>query len=150
VGYLRVRGNSRALCYWHNREKSLRAFHGEWYLSEDMLSRDADGYFTYAGRADDMLKVAGKWLSPQEVENCLLQHAAVAEVAVVGVANEDGLIKPRAYVVLAPEAAAEADELQAFVRERLEPYKYPREVVFLDALPRTHLGKIDRGTLKTL
>ena len=97
-----------------------------------------------------MLKVGGKWLSPQEVENCLLQHEAVAEVAVVGVANEDGLVKPRAYVVLAPEAAAGADELQEFVRQRLEPYKYPRGVVFLDAMPRTHLGKIDRGKLKRL
>ncbi|MEE8478261.1 MAG: benzoate-CoA ligase family protein [Gemmatimonadales bacterium] len=150
VGYLRVRGNSRALCYWHNREKTLRAFHGEWYFSEDMLSRDEDGYFTYAGRADDMLKVAGKWLSPQEVENCLLQHEAVGEVAVVGVADEDGLVKPHAYVVLASKATAAAEELQAFVRQRLEAYKYPREVVFLDAMPRTHLGKIDRGKLKTL
>ena len=150
VGYLRVRGNSRALCYWHNREKTLRSFRGEWYISEDMMSRDEDGYFTYAGRADDMLKVGGKWLSPQEVENCLLQHEAVAEVAVVGVANEDGLVKPRAYVVLAPEAAAVADELQEFVRQKLEPYKYPREVVFLETMPRTHLGKIDRGKLKAL
>jgi benzoate-CoA ligase family protein len=150
VGYLRVRGNSRALGYWHNREKTLRAFRGEWYVSEDMMSRDEEGYYTYAGRADDMLKVAGKWLSPQEVENCLLQHEAVEEVAVVGVANEDGLVKPCAYVVPSAGATTEAEELQAFVRQRLEPYKYPRKVVFLDAMPRTHLGKIDRGKLKTL
>lgn len=150
VGYLRVRGNSRALCYWHNREKTLRSFRGEWYVSEDMMSRDEEGYFTYAGRGDDMLKVGGKWLSPQEVENCLLQHEAVAEVAVVGVVNEDGLVKPCACVVLAPEAAAGADELQEFVRQRLEPYKYPRDVVFLETMPRTHLGKIDRGRLKRL
>jgi acyl-coenzyme A synthetase/AMP-(fatty) acid ligase len=131
----------------------MEAFRGEWYVSGDMVSRDADGVFTYAGRADDMLKVSGKWLAPGEVESCLLEHPGVAEVAVVGVSGEAGLTVPRACVVrrhseIAPDTLAE--ELRAWVRERLEPYKYPREVVFLDTLPRTHLGKVDRTALRQL
>ncbi|MCZ6917046.1 MAG: benzoate-CoA ligase family protein [Gemmatimonadetes bacterium] len=149
VGSLWVRGNSRAIGYWQQMEKTKEAFRGEWYVSGDMICRDQDGYFTYCGRADDMLKVGGKWLSPQEVENCLLQHPAVAEVAVVGVIDEHGLTKPHAFVkVLEGQSPGLAEELQAFVRERLEPYKYPRNVVFLDELPRTHLGKVDRGRLR--
>jgi acyl-coenzyme A synthetase/AMP-(fatty) acid ligase len=99
-----------------------------------------------------MLKVSGKWLAPGEVESCLLEHPAVAEVAVVGVAGETGLTLPRACVVTRDGTGVSrdtlADELRAWVRERLEPYKYPREVVFLDALPRTHLGKVDRAALR--
>ncbi len=149
VGILRVRGNSLGHGYWQQDEKTCHAFRGEWFVSSDMLSRDADGYFTYAGRGDDMLKVGGKWLSPQEVENCLLQHEAVREVAVVGVVDQQGLTKPHAFVVTEADTNGLAEELQTFVTERLEPYKYPRQVVFLDAMPRTHLGKIDRGKLKT-
>jgi benzoate-CoA ligase len=149
VGSLWVRGNSRAIGYWQQMEKTKESFRGEWYVSGDMICRDEDGYFTYCGRADDMLKVGGKWLSPQEVENCLLQHPAVAEVAVVGVIDEHGLTKPHAFVkASAKQSPGLAEELQAFVRERLEPYKYPRTVVFLDELPRTHLGKVDRGRLR--
>jgi benzoate-CoA ligase family protein len=150
AGYLWVRGDSRAIGYWQNMDATRRAFRGEWYVSEDMLSRDEDGYFTYRGRADDMLKVAGKWLSPGEVENCMLQHPAVREVAVVGVVESDGLTRPHAFVVPAPgaEAAGLDAELVAFVTERLESYKAPRSVAFLDALPRTHLGKVDRGRLR--
>jgi benzoate-CoA ligase len=111
---------------------------------------DADGYFNYCGRADDLLKVGGKWLSPQEVEGCLLRHRGVKEAAVVGVVTSDGLVKPHAFVVASERGAGAelAEELKAFVRERLEPYKAPREIVFLDALPRTHLGKVDRGRLR--
>src|SRR5437762_3552880 len=109
---------------------------------------DGDGYFTYCGRADDLLKVSGKWLAPQEVENCLLQHPAVQEVAVVGIVGEHGLVKPHAFVVARERREGLAEELQAFVRGRLEPYKYPREVIFLEALPRTHLGKVDRARLR--
>jgi benzoate-CoA ligase len=129
-------------------EKTARAFRGEWYVSGDMIRMDADGYVTYCGRGDEMLKVSGKWLAPQEVESCLLQHPAVAEAAVVGVADGHGLIKPRAFVVARQRDDGLADALKAFVRERLEPYKHPREVVFLDKLPRTHLGKVDRGALR--
>src|SRR5213083_1268612 len=148
VGALWVRGGSRAIGYWQQMEKTQQGFLGEWYVSGDMVRRDADGYFTYCGRADDLLKVSGKWLAPQEVENCLLQHPAVKEVAVVGVVGEHGLVKPHAFVVATAAHHGLAEELQAFVRERLEPYKYPREVIFLEALPRTHLGKVDRARLR--
>jgi len=148
VGMLWVRGHSRAIGYWQQMDKTQQAFRGAWYVSGDMIRRDADGYFTYCGRADDMLKVSGKWLSPQEVENCLLRHPAVKEVAVVGVVSAGGLTKPHAYVVAHERRPDLAEELKAFVRDRLEPYKAPREVVFLDVLPRTHLGKVDRGRLR--
>jgi benzoate-CoA ligase family protein len=157
VGALWVRGGSRALGYWQNLEATARAFRGEWYVSEDMLSRDDAGYFTYAGRGDDLLKVAGRWLAPGEVENCLVQHPGVREAAVVGVVEADGLTRPWAYVVGAGAGlgagegvgvGALEEELARWVRERLESYKVPRRFVFLEALPRTHLGKVDRGKLR--
>ncbi|OLB47513.1 MAG: hypothetical protein AUI13_17885 [Gemmatimonadetes bacterium 13_2_20CM_2_69_23] len=148
VGCLWVRGDSRAICYWQQMDKTREAFRGEWYVSGDMIRRDPEGYITYCGRVDDMLKVSGKWLSPQEVENCLLRHPAVKDVAVVGVVSAGGLTKPHAFVVANERRDGLAEELQAFVRERLEAYKYPREVTFLDALPRTHLGKVDRARLR--
>jgi acyl-coenzyme A synthetase/AMP-(fatty) acid ligase len=92
--------------------------------------------------------VGGKWLAPAEVEGCLLDHPAVAEAAVIGAADPSGLVKPVAYVVPRERRAGLDDELKAFVRDRLAPYKHPREVVFLDSLPRTHLGKVDRGLLR--
>ena len=148
VGWLWVRGESRAIGYWHDIPKTARAFRGEWYVSGDMLRRDADGYFTYSGRGDDMLKVDGKWLSPAEVENCLMKHPAVKECAVVGVTNAVGLTKPHAYVVVEERREGLEEELKAFVRAALEPYKAPREVMIVEAMPRTHLGKIDRGKLR--
>ena len=148
TGWLWVRGGARAIGYWQHTEKTQQTFRGEWVVTGDLVSRDADGYLTYHGRGDEMLKVAGRWLAPQEVEGCLLQHPAVAEAAVVGVTDASGLTKPRAYVVARAEREGLAEELKAFVRERLDPYKHPREVVFLDALPRTHLGKVDRGRLR--
>ena len=149
VGMLWVRGDSRAIGYWQQMEKTKAAFRGEWYVSGDLVRRDADGYFTYCGRADDLLKVGGKWLAPQEVEGCLLQHPLVKEVAVVGIEDASGLTKPHAFVVVTEERSGLAEELQAFARERLEPYKAPRSVKFLDVLPRTHLGKVDRGKLRS-
>ena len=148
TGWLWVRGGSRAAAYWQNLEKTAQCFRGEWYVSGDLLRRDADGYFTYCGRGDELLKVAGKWLAPQEVEGCLLEHPAVAEAAVVGIADGNGLVKPVAYVVARGLTDGLAEALKAFVRERLDAYKHPREVIFLDALPRTHLGKVDRGKLR--
>jgi benzoate-CoA ligase family protein len=151
VGWLWVKGGSRAIGYWHRMNRTMEAFRGEWYVSGDMVSRDLDGVFTYAGRADDMLKVSGKWLSPREVESCLLEHSAVREVAVVGVPGDAGLTVPRACVVRrdgAEGAENLAEELRSWVRDRLEPYKYPREVIFLDSLPLTHLGKVDRAALR--
>lgn len=147
VGTLWVKGDSRAIAYWQRMDDTMQAFRGEWYVSGDMLRRNADGTYVYCGRADDMLKVGGKWLSPGELENCLLQHDAVTEVAVVGVRNAEGLVKPVAFVVSPTPSGALGAELQAFAKSRLEPYKYPREVRFLDVLPRTHLGKVNRHAL---
>ncbi|HEV2670195.1 MAG TPA: benzoate-CoA ligase family protein [Gemmatimonadales bacterium] len=148
VGMLWVRGGSRAIGYWRQMDKTQAAFRGEWYVSGDLIRRDAEGYFTYCGRADELLKVGGKWLAPQEVEGCLLQHPMVKEVAVVGVQDATGLTKPHAFVVATEERPGLAEELQAFARERLEPYKAPRAVKFLSVLPRTHLGKVDRAKLR--
>ena len=153
VGLLRVRGDSRAIGYWQHDEKTEQAFQGEWYLSGDMVNRSEDGVFTYAGRSDDMLNVSGKWLSPMEVENCLLQHPAVDDCAVVGVVDADGLTKPHAFIVREENAACQpsdalATELQLYVKGTLAPHKYPRVIHFMDDLPRTHLGKVDRGRLR--
>ena len=150
VGTLWVRGGSLGLGYHDRPDETARAFRDGWYVSGDMVSMDAEGWVTYCGRSDDMLKVSGKWLSPKELESCLLAHPAVREVAVVGARTPDGLVKPHAWVVARerpedPEALAEA--LKDWARGRLLPYKYPREVSFVDALPRTHLGKVDRGRL---
>jgi acyl-coenzyme A synthetase/AMP-(fatty) acid ligase len=147
VGVLWVRGQSRAIGYWQRMEETMQAFRGEWYVSGDMLRKNADGTFVYCGRSDDMLKVSGKWLAPGELENCLLQHGAVREVAVVGVKNADGLVKPCAFVVTDQQTPDLGQELQSFAKTRLEPYKYPREVIFVKSLPRTHLGKVDRHAL---
>ncbi len=148
VGRLWVRGDSRALGYWQAMAKTMAAFRGEWFVGGDLVSRDADGYVTYHGRGDDVLKVGGKWLVPAEVESCLLRHPAVRECAVVGVTDTAGLTKPHAFVIADAPGPELAHALQDFVRQQLQPYKYPREVVFVDSLPRTHLGKIDRGKLR--
>jgi len=140
--------DSRAIGYWQQLDKTKAAFRGEWYVSGDLVRRDADGYFTYCGRADELLKVGGKWLAPQEVEGCLLQHPLVKEVAVVGIEDANGLTKPHAFVVAAEQRPGLGEELQEFARERLETYKAPRVVQFLDVLPRTHLGKVDRRKLR--
>jgi benzoate-CoA ligase family protein len=149
MGHLWVRGGSQALGYWQQSEKSQTCFRGEWVVTGDLVRRDAEGYYTYGGRADELLKVSGKWLSATEVESCLLLHPAVSQVAVVGVADANGLVKPHAYVVARERRDDLAEELKAFVRERLEPYKHPREVIFVNSLPTTHLGKVDRGQLRT-
>lgn len=151
VGTLWIRGDSMALEYWQQHEKSKATFRGDWCVSADKFRQDADGYFWFEGRGDDMLKVSGKWLSPLEVENALLGHPAVREAAVVAFKDKDGLDKPKAFVALraghAPSDAL-AEELKAQVRGKLAPYKAPREVVFLDALPRSDRGKVQKGQLR--
>ena len=142
VGDLYIRGPSAALMYWSDRERSRETFQGGWTKSGDKYSRDADGYYTYAGRSDDMLKVSGVWVSPFEVESTLMQHPAVLEAAVIGSEDGDGLTKTRAYVVVKPGRATSYAELKAFVKERLAPYKYPRAFEFVDELPKTATGKI--------
>ncbi len=150
VGRMWVRGASRAIGYHRNLEKTADAFRGEWFVGGDLVRRDAEGYVTYCGRGDDVLKVAGKWLVPAEVESCLMQHPGVRECAVVGVTNEEGLTKPYAFVLAAGDAAGLEEALKAFALERLQAYKHPRRVIVLEDFPRTHLGKVDRGKLKRM
>lgn len=148
VGDLYIRGPSAALMYWTNREKSRETFQGGWTKSGDKYTRDADGYYTYAGRSDDMLKVSGIYVSPFEVEATLMQHPAVLEAAVIGKEDAEGLTKTKAFVVLKDGQAVDEKTLKAFVKERLAPYKYPRFVEFVDELPKTATGKIQRFRLR--
>ncbi len=148
IGELYVRGPSAALMYWSNRDKSRDTFRGDWTRSGDKYVRNEDGSYTCSGRSDDMLRVSGMYVSPFEVEATLLEHAAVLESAVIGKTDADGLVKTKAFVVLADGAEAGAEELQAFVKERLAPHKYPRFVEFVDELPKTATGKIQRFRLR--
>ncbi|MFC5523522.1 benzoate-CoA ligase family protein [Polaromonas jejuensis] len=148
IGELQIKGPSAALMYWNNRAKTKATFAGEWTKSGDKYTRDADGFYTYGGRSDDMLKVGGIYVSPFEVEACLMTHPAVLEVAVIGLADADGLIKPKAYVVLKAGQSATMDELKAHVKLQLAPYKYPRWLEFVSELPKTATGKIQRFKLR--
>ncbi len=148
VGDLYIKGPSTAVMYWGNPEKTADTFQGGWTKSGDKYSRDADGYYTYAGRSDDMLKVSGIYVSPFEVEATLMQHPAVLEAAVIGKQDADGLTKTKAFVVRKEGQGVTEDELKAFVKERLAPYKYPRFIEFVDELPKTATGKIQRFRLR--
>lgn len=148
IGELQIKGPSSAIMYWNNRARTKATFAGEWTRSGDKYTCDADGYYTYGGRSDDMLKVGGIYVSPFEVEACLMTHAAVLEAAVIGVADDDGLVKPKAYVVLKPGQQATAEILQAHVKSKLAPYKYPRWIAFVPELPKTATGKIQRFRLR--
>jgi benzoate-CoA ligase len=151
VGTLLVKGDSAAQFYWRKRAKTKKTMLGEWINTGDKFYRDEDGIYWCAGRGDDMLKVGGIWVSPVEVERCLIEHGSVLEAAVVGQADKDGLVKPKAYVVLGSGRRADqdtADELKAFVKERLAKYKYPRWIEFVDELPKSSTGKIQRFKLR--
>jgi benzoate-CoA ligase family protein len=152
IGNLRVRGDS-TMAYYHNKhEKTKEALHGAWIHTGDKYYQDADGYFWYCGRADDMLKVGGIWVSPVEVEATLIQHPAVLEAAVVGHEDTDRLVKPKAFVVLKEPARASAtlaEDLKGFVKDKIAPYKYPRWIEFTTELPKTATGKIQRFKLRT-
>ncbi|HVC53844.1 MAG TPA: benzoate-CoA ligase family protein [Stellaceae bacterium] len=153
AGELIVRGPSAADGYWNQRDKSRRTFRGEWTYTGDTYIRDAEGYYRYCGRSDDMLKVGGIWVSPFEVEEALIAHPAVLEAAVVGHADSDGLIKPRAFVVLQQAALGQdhavlRDQLQTQVKEHIGVWKYPRWVEFTETLPKTATGKIQRFKLR--
>jgi benzoate-CoA ligase family protein len=150
-GSLWVRGPSSCIAYWSDRTRSLAAFHGPWTRTGDRYVHNDDGTWTYSGRADDMLKVGGIWVSPFEVESALAAHPAVLEAAVVGAEDADGLTKPKAFVVLRdPATAGDAltDELKAFVKTHLAPFKYPRWVEVVRELPKTATGKIQRFKLR--
>ncbi len=150
VGRLWVRGRTRAICYWQDMAKTREAFRGDWFVGSDLASRDDEGYITYCGRDDDVLKVGGRWLLPQEVEDCLRQHPAVKECAVVGVCDAEGLTKPYAFVVATEPSPELEEDLKDFAVEHLHAYKYPRRVILLDELPRTPIGRLDRAKLMTL
>jgi benzoate-CoA ligase len=150
-GELQVAGPTGAAQYWNNREKTRATFQGPWTHCGDKYSQDADGYFVYAGRSDDMLKVSGLYVSPIEVESALISHEAVLEAAVVGREDEDRLTKPIAFVVLKPgrEPTPElAEALRQHVKSLLAPYKYPRWIEFVDEVPKTATGKIQRFKLR--
>jgi benzoate-CoA ligase len=148
-GTLWIKGESAAILYWQAHEKSKEVLRGDWVVTGDHLRRDADGRYWYEGRTDDMLKVGGIFVSPFEVENCLLTHPLVAECAVIGYKDDEGLIKPKAFVVCRAEPAADfGRELQEFVKRRLAPFKYPRVVEIVEALPKNDRGKIERKRLR--
>src|SRR5579884_76790 len=150
VGDLWIRSRSTAARYWNQHERTKATFVGEWIKTGDKYYIDEAGYYVYAGRSDDMLKVGGMWVSPMEVEAALLSHPAVAEAAVVGYTDETGLGKPKAYVVPRESPSAElAHALQDWVKERLAPYKYPRLIEFVSELPKTATGKIQRYKLRS-
>jgi 4-hydroxybenzoate-CoA ligase len=150
-GELVVKGPSAADGYWNQRDKSRKTFRGEWTYTGDTYTRDAGGYFRFNGRSDEMLKVGGVWVSPFEVEEALIAHPAVLEAAVVGKEDRDGLTKPRAFIVLnAPAENPEAlsEELKEHVKQRIGVWKYPRWIEFVDGLPKTATGKIQRFRLR--
>lgn len=151
MGNLWIKSDATCACYWSQPDKTRETIHGEWIRTGDKYHVDADGFYWYGGRSDDMLKAGGIWVSPIEIENVLIGHDAVQECAVVGRDDSDGLTKPFAYVVLKPHAAGTpelAASLQLFVRERLAEYKRPRGVAFVAGLPKTATGKLQRFKLR--
>jgi benzoate-CoA ligase len=151
VGDLYIKGPTSALYYWNQREKTRQTFQGEWTRSGDKYVQSADGYYTYAGRSDDMLKVSGQFVSPFEVESAIGTHDAVLEAAVIGLQDVDELVKPKAFVVL-QQGVRPSDELaetlKQHVKQTLAPFKYPRWIEFVDELPKTATGKIQRFRLR--
>lgn len=153
LGTLWIRGDSMMTGYFLDPVQSRDRLRGEWLNTCDMFRRDAEGYFWYEGRADDLLKVGGIFVSPGEIENCLLQHPAVRECAVIGAEDSAGLVRPRAFVVAAPGVKtgdALSSEIIAFAKERMAHYKAPTWIVYLDALPRNDRGKVERKKLAQL
>lgn len=151
VGNLLIKGDSTCAFYWNKHAKTQETIVGEWIRTGDKYVVDADGYFWYQGRSDDMLKVGGIWVSPVEVEAALIAHPAVLESGVVGKMDADELVKPKAFVVLKENFVASAEleaELRAFVKEKIAHYKYPRWIEFVNALPKTATGKIQRFKLR--
>lgn len=152
-GMLMIKGDSTAACYWNKHEKTKKAFQGEWFYTGDQYVMDEEGYFTYIGRGDDMIKAGGIWVSPVEVENTLMQHPAVLECGVVGAPDDDGLIKPKAYVVFKEGIEVNdelLEEIKLFVKKTIAPYKFPRWIEPINELPKTATGKIQRFKLRQM
>ena len=146
-----ARARAPAEGYWNQREKSRATFEGGWTRSGDKYTRDAEGYYTYQGRTDDMFKVSGIWVSPFEVESALIGHEAVLEAAVVPKEDADGLLKPKAFIVLKPGKTAGnglQEALKEHVKAKAGMWKYPRWIEFVDGLPKTATGKIQRFKLR--
>ena len=153
IGNLLVKGDSICAGYWNQRERSEQVFQGGWFHTGDKYYQDEDGYLWYAGRADDVFKVNGRWLVPVEVESALLQHPAVREAGVVHRVDDKGLTKPAAYVVINPEFSPDeelARKLQQWVADKIGAYKRPRWIEFLPELPKTATGKLQRFKLRQL
>ena len=151
MGTLRVGGDSAALCYWNAHEKSKQTFAGDWCTTGDQFHMDEEGYYWYHGRTDDMLKVSGVYVAPAEIENCLLQHEAVEECAVIGFDAGDHLVKPKAFIVVRHNFEANdelAQSIKDFAKSKMALYKYPRWIEFVPSLPKNDRGKIDRKKLK--
>jgi benzoate-CoA ligase family protein len=151
VGHLLVKGPTTALCYWNRPDRTRATMLGEWLRTGDMFWQDAEGWFYFAGRSDDMLKVHGQWVSPAEVEARLVEHPAVAEAAVVGRPDADGLVRPHAFAVLAggrSPAPALLDDVRAFVAAALPAFKVPRTIEVVAELPKTATGKVQRFRLR--
>jgi len=151
VGEMLVKGPSAAEGYWNQRDKSRATFEGGWTRSGDKYTRDAEGFYSYQGRTDDMFKVSGIWVSPFEVESALIGHDAVLEAAVVPKEDTDGLLKPKAFIVLKPGRSVAnglEDELKEQVKVKAGVWKYPRWITFVDGLPKTATGKIQRFKLR--
>ena len=152
LGELQINGPTSALMYWNQRERTKNTFQGPWTRSGDKYSFDEHGYYTYGGRSDDMLKVSGIYVSPVEVEAALITHDAVLEAAVVGIEDDEKLVKPKAFIVLKPgQSPSDAlkSALQQHVKDKLAPYKYPRWIEFMSELPKTATGKIQRFKLRS-
>jgi 4-hydroxybenzoate-CoA ligase len=149
IGELSVRGTTAADGYWNQREKSRRTFEGEWTRTGDKYFREPDGFYRICGRTDDMFKVSGQWVSPFEVESALITHPRVLEAAVVPKEDGEGLLKPKAFIVLKGDGARPAaEELQEHVKQQVGPWKYPRWIEFVEGLPKTATGKIQRFKLR--
>ena len=147
-GQLVMRSDSSASGYWCRSAQSRATFEGEWTRTGDLYTRSSDGFFTYLGRADDMLRVGGEWVSPAEVEGTLIAHPKVLEAAVVGERDDSDILRPIAFVVPAPDATVDADELTEWCRDRLAGYKRPKRYEIVDGLPKTATGKIQRYKLR--
>ena len=151
VGTLLINGDSAAAAYWNKHKKTKSTMLGDWVNTDDKYVLDEEGYFYYIGRTNDMLKVGGIWVSPIEVEACLIEHPAVLECAVVGATDDENLVKPKAFVVLKRGYNADDQlkkDLKEYVKKTLAHYKYPRWIEFVDDLPKTATGKLKRFELR--
>jgi benzoate-CoA ligase len=152
AGELHVKGDSALALYWAQHEKTKRSILGEWFASGDRYRQDEEGHYWYEGRTDDLIKISGLWVSPMDIEAALIEHPVVAESAVVGFTDADGLTKIRAFVVLkGARATAELGaELQEHSKSKLQRFQYPHDIVFVDDLPKTVTGKIQRYKLRAV